>query len=782
MAYPGVKEKMSVSVEIKTRPIRLAFLVDPNNSEQVGEAILLSSTLWGGRHFPIVELHETIPAAWEEKPLPGSPVEGPSTEEVVLGYINAFDPDFLVQLSEDVPKYVRDLGIRTIKPADIWGDLNGWDESFPSLGVGLFEILGRVFEERFRSVDFKIVFPKLPEELYLFWAGVYGDVPPKFDRLLEARCFRQPEVDIFRTDFGNGGAVRVLVAQKFSATATTLFPVDLVCLYTNSFHSVFDKAPHIFFMDAANVGDVVDFWNLRAMGKSVLPVPVQFKENLRLKESVADFLKQPKHGGDPASGTGIQVPTQFLRARSRSMEETREYADSFDGASSGLCGKYPRIWSAGSSHDSLNHIYGEERSFINPATSSEDEIRIRSVLPKFRYYGRQRPVCANEITIDSYMGADLVAEAFPRSSGENFLRALSGPTSFPEDWRGGRSGLVKLAKNGFFGSQEVPSAEKVFFAWLTDLGWKRPELSTAGVLAKRIHQKLGGFVSRLQDKRLLGLLEHMNGGSVAQDGTPLGVNRIDQEREMSVAEVKNRLERQEPASKSLYNYALENGFFRLGAQVKCPNCFRRSWYSLESIKDSLVCPKCLETFNAVGNLDAVSGSPWHYKTVGPFSIPNYADGAYGVLLSLHFFNSFKQRSKSSITPVLSFKAKSPEGQEKEVDFAAFWRSQLPEGKVELIIGECKTYGKFGEADFEKMEYLAQAFEKQKPVLVFSTLRESLEAEEKERISCLAQTSPVIVLTARELFQSGDYGLDLQNICDVTQKSYLGSEGNSEPGK
>ena len=60
---------MRVSVEIKTRPIRLAFLVDPNNSEQVGEAIRLSSTLWGGACFPVIELYERIPVLWNV-PLP----------------------------------------------------------------------------------------------------------------------------------------------------------------------------------------------------------------------------------------------------------------------------------------------------------------------------------------------------------------------------------------------------------------------------------------------------------------------------------------------------------------------------------------------------------------------------------------------------------------------------------------------------------------------------------------------------------------------------------------
>ena len=42
-------------------------------------------------------------------------MEDSSAEEFVLGCINAFDPDFLVQLSKNVPQYVRDLGIKTIQ-------------------------------------------------------------------------------------------------------------------------------------------------------------------------------------------------------------------------------------------------------------------------------------------------------------------------------------------------------------------------------------------------------------------------------------------------------------------------------------------------------------------------------------------------------------------------------------------------------------------------------------------------------------------------------------------
>src|SRR5207247_6513873 len=80
------------SIDIRTRPIRIAYLVDPNNAEHVRGAIRLSSTLWGGVYFPILQLHKRMPATWRAKPL-----KAPAAESVILGYLEAFDPDVLVQ-------------------------------------------------------------------------------------------------------------------------------------------------------------------------------------------------------------------------------------------------------------------------------------------------------------------------------------------------------------------------------------------------------------------------------------------------------------------------------------------------------------------------------------------------------------------------------------------------------------------------------------------------------------------------------------------------------------
>ena len=123
------------TIDIKTRPLKLAYLINPNNSRQVREAIHVSSTLWGGVFFPIIPLYKRMPDTWKE-----NPIRTPVAKDIMLGYINSFDPDVLVQFSKDVPSYITDLGIKIIKPDEIWNVLDEHtdDERFPKFGIGIY--------------------------------------------------------------------------------------------------------------------------------------------------------------------------------------------------------------------------------------------------------------------------------------------------------------------------------------------------------------------------------------------------------------------------------------------------------------------------------------------------------------------------------------------------------------------------------------------------------------------------------------------------------------------
>ena len=207
-------------------------------------------------------------------------------------------------------------------------------------------------------------------------------------------------------------------------------------------------------------------------------------------------------------------------------------------------------------------LYGGAEDSIDIFDAKEIRVTFRSLLPKFvrnfRYHGEPR--CANEVSFRFYGTGEYMAEVFPKSSGDKFIRAISGWTSLRGDWRVGRNGLVKLVKDTYNRTQAVPLSEKVYFAWLEDRGWK-PKLSASGLLAKRIYKKLDGYLSTLKNEKLLGLLEHMNGGSVQRNGSPVEKNAINQERDLLVGEVKRRLH-DISQERNLHDHMIKRGFFR----------------------------------------------------------------------------------------------------------------------------------------------------------------------------------------------------------------------------
>ncbi|MFZ0871310.1 MAG: hypothetical protein WAM90_11370, partial [Rhodanobacter sp.] len=157
---------------IKVRPTKMALLVDPQDASQAREAIRLASSLWGGHHFPIIPLYRRAPSGWAKN----SSVTAPSAKEKVLGYIDAFDPDILVQFAESLPSYLAHSRLQIVKPKDVW-ERTIFSEQ-PALGLGVFTLLNDVYKRCFKykpRYPSKVCVPIIPDKLGLFWASVYGE-------------------------------------------------------------------------------------------------------------------------------------------------------------------------------------------------------------------------------------------------------------------------------------------------------------------------------------------------------------------------------------------------------------------------------------------------------------------------------------------------------------------------------------------------------------------------------------------------------------------------------
>jgi len=408
------------TISIKVRPLRLALLVDPGSATQVRDAIRLASSLWGGMYYPIIPVYKRMPASWRERPF-----KSPLAKDVVQGYLEAFDPDILVQFATELPAYVAESQLKIVKPENVWNVRKGNLGIDPTLGIGVLDLLSDVFEECFKykaRYQFKAIIPEIPKQFGLFWASVFGEYPSHISEAIDAHFAEPMEIERPKV---TPEAFLDLTEQMF------LFPRRITVWNLESNGRLrFGRDACIYFMDASQVEDVVDYWNLRATGRAVLPLPKQFLQHESFKKAVHEFLLRERRvwAHDP---TSFDVAS-FIPSRHSTMEELSTYAQTLNLNAMGsdkpkgdyfsLQHWYPRIWNqwARGKDGGVVDQYGTDEDSIDITSASELEMRIKPLIPKFgkENWFRSEGLCVNEFDLRMYGADEHLAEVYPRARGK----------------------------------------------------------------------------------------------------------------------------------------------------------------------------------------------------------------------------------------------------------------------------------------------------------------------------------------------------------------------------
>jgi hypothetical protein len=100
-------------VESTVRPVRLAFLVEPNNKTDLKSIFQINSEIWGGKYNPIFPLYKTKPKPWKT-------IKDGSCEDIIQALIQYAEPDFLVEITPGsaarYSDYIPVISIRSIRP------------------------------------------------------------------------------------------------------------------------------------------------------------------------------------------------------------------------------------------------------------------------------------------------------------------------------------------------------------------------------------------------------------------------------------------------------------------------------------------------------------------------------------------------------------------------------------------------------------------------------------------------------------------------------------------
>jgi len=821
------------TLDITLRPIKLAFIADISDKEAVLEAIRINSFLWGGLYNPIIPFFERKPKFLAKDIL----FKLQDNADILRGYLNAYDPDYVVQLGK-CKDLELDLGGREkIKAEDILSGIS--DDGTVRYGIGIYEVLNHFYEKELKFVrknPVDVVIPKLAARSQLFMASVFGDLPEKFDKEF-LKGYEEP--------FSIKRPVANLTNYHTFLDRKTLFLRRFTGLYVDSRRrgSRFDD--HLLYLlDPNNVIDVVDYWNLRALGLTVIPVPIQVAETSEMKSFCEKFVDESfgQHRYNPQ----IYYTATVQKGRSVSEEKAKAFLKFLDIKPDSKSGQskisarfwYPRIWDSWArDKDGAEGADLEADNAQKDLPSDQDSIEFKTLTPEFlsRFGGHGWPRFANEIELRTYAGENAIAEVMPQ--GDSKLANRIGGYGHKE-WRLSRKGLVYLSQHSDWTVHlPLPEAEVVFLDWIKSLGWET-KISSAGYIAKQLIKHLGGVwgIETIANEELIGLLGRLTGQNrllsslsakivtlekilrtKQHDDASKDVEKflleLDEARTSSelkegpilkdqlIAEISKAISK-DPFKNDPVKYLerlTDINMFRLGTRIQCPVCQRHSWYSLDELKYELQCPKCLENFKPPTH-SPTNEMQWAYRTFGPFSLPDLASGGYSVLITLRFFSKLLD---GAVTPSMSFLLKKGI-REFEVDLGMLFSwSKFSSSTVIPIFCECKSFwDKFEEKGIKNMEYLGQ----QTPgaILVFSTFRHNLDKSEVKFLSELIKRNrnnrkarkpfnQILILTGTELFSqfgppdcwengtaeqkkfAKQYNRyeGIDELSDITQQMYLG---------
>lgn len=792
MSSPG----KSIHIQRSVRPIRLAFLVRPDDKKSLQKIFEVNTCRWGGRFNGIVPVFQRTPKWWGREPR-----LLPNATELAQGYLEAFEPDYVVTTHSDLTTKIRFDSERIISMNEVFQE---GEDHHVLYGINISAVHKELYEKQFRFEQrhkVKAAYPIPSSKRHQnFCSAVFGAYPQTEDH----SYFLKNYEEVFQPD-----TIRVEADNFFDLIMqTSVLPLKVGSAFIEVTKRAWSLGPTLFLLDPQKPSDLIDFWNLRALGWRVYPIPREWAN--ALAPSCKKFVED-NHVPLRGNPNGVMHMTTVLKSRHIDESEFEEFSKQIRIAGKSALSHqswHPRIWDAWARDKDhverceISHTDGEIECKVE-----NEQIVFPSLGPNFiDHIGHShKPRWANVVQLRDYSHKGDSAFVFPSDlqNLEKLLHTSLHRTVFPTSE--GIVALIEYEKLKLY--WQLPTGFAVFQAWLEEKGLKA-EISPAGETTQHLVNALGGSwgVRHIADLEIIKLLDKMAHGLVeapvddeSPKGKPVARSRMESRANWWQLLLKIN-ENRRPVARRHLNILIDRGVLRVGLRIECSECKQANWYALGEIKEKIKCERCLRLFPFPAS--DPPNQAWHYRTQGAFSVENYAHGAYSAALSVRFLVNTME-ANSTWTPSLNISG--PDA-DLECDFA-IWRrtSKFGTPAMVLVFGECKSFDEFKTKDVARAKQLAEKFPGS--VLVFATLRTELRKDEKKRLAILANwgrkgiggekwRAPLIVLTAHELFSDWgppncwkdaggeiskfgeawrDFHTGLNDLADATQQLHLEME-------
>lgn len=557
-----------ISATVRLRPLRLAFLIRSNDYASVLQAMRINTCMWGGKFNPIIPYFDKVPTWWNRH---GNRFE--TAKQIINGYLDLYEPDFLVEFEEGMSKGYGFHSERVLKPSDVLANSR---KGSNGCGIGAFDLYQDLYEKKYqfeRRHKQKIVNVKPEDSRFdAFSTCVFGGFPPesKFEYFEIAfnEIFDPLAISL------NGDSLSEL-HSSWAASALDVGQARIEVEYGGYGEQT------IFVLDAFKPRDLIDFWNLRTLRPDIVPIPVQWaKELAAYSRGFIERSYRPLKGNPH----GLMHRANVMFSRSiPSAEIERIYKEHFwiDVEGANLHQNwYPAIWRPTPNyvveHWTRPILRAAEKTF--DASYSEDNLDIRfdSLHPEFaNKYGNENR-WANVVTLRDWGFKNQVATTIPtefrdpkfspfRSSDETFLATTEGFVIFPR---------YREIQHYWTLSDGVTAIAE----WLK-IYKINAKVSEAGRATQQIIQTLGGFkgVRGLANAQVINLLNEMSRKPIIKAMQHQEfINKVN-------AAVKGDMWLERAAEILISQNAVE-----LGLEARCTKCSSWNWYALKNLDNTVI--------------------------------------------------------------------------------------------------------------------------------------------------------------------------------------------------
>lgn len=800
-----------LQAKIRLRPTRIGFLVRPSDKKSLRQIMRINATLWGGLYNPIIPVFTRVPKEWK------GDMFSKSGKDIARGYIKLFEPDVYVEAEEGLIEKVGVIGLRrdhlekkvTLLDNFFENEYRGLYE--PEFGQSVFDILEEIYEKerKFQLRDAQPAIYSANQDL--FSEACIGCYPTHES----VKYLKEHYFDVYRPDEIKPSPA--LWLKIYGDQCETPFSV------TNKHLDVFrtwHNEPIIYVFDPTNSSDIIDLWNLRIQPSPVYPVPIKWLTDLT--EPLRKFIinnHRPLKGNLHGVMHYVTVEVSRSIGEAAAKESIIPHFDGLPNGSFSIKFWRTRIWDV---DYNCHFVQQSERAMVT-AQESDQAIELKdnslmgtfdSLAPQFaERFGGSNNRWANVIRVSPPFGGSHVALSLPYNALDR-----TWPYTGIDDFAVGREGWTFLQR--FKSSQQMVHflrQEEAFTRWFNRFLLKA-KVSEAGRIARQILESLDGFwgLYLVDDKETIQFINKQALSTRKYCNTESGesVEEDFRGRSASINEWLQIIGRRKNAGChhliELSHY-VKHGVVKVGLETECSHCGARNWHGLDEVSYEVRCLRCLKYYDfPQGNLKRANKN-WRYRVIGPFAVPDYAQGAYTSLLTIRFFSSMGSHD----APISFSTALDLEGEylKAEIDFAIWMPEERKfdvNGEPRLIIGEAKSFGENAIKDDDLTKLKESATALPGSTIVISVLKEEFSDAEKERLRDFVEWARepinygprhwVILLTGTELFShhleqtwkelgepftdQADYHNihSLEPLSNATQSIYLGLEPFGIPGK